>query len=100
MDETTKQVFTFLGSVGGVAFITLIGNAIKKIWTGAASRERVRTTSLVRRTEAAEKKQEESDAEFEKERKLRIKAEYHVALLEKQVVHLGGTPVKNPKDEE
>jgi len=100
LDETTKQVFTFLGSVGGVAFITLIGNAIKKIWTGAASRERVRTTSLVRRTEAAEKKQEESDAEFEKERKLRIKAEYHVALLEKQVVHLGGTPVKNPKDEE
>lgn len=98
--ETTKQVFTFLGSVGGVAFITLVGNAVKKIWTGAASRERVRTTSLVRRTEKAEKDSEGYKDEMETERNLRLKAEFHVAILERQVVSLGGTPLKNPKDEE
>lgn len=107
MDETAKQVLTFLGTAGGVAFLGLIGNGIKKIWNGAVSRERVRTTSLMKRTEAAEKKQEEAEAESDKERglriterNLRIKAEYHVALLERQVVSLGGEPVKNPKDEE
>lgn len=100
MDENWKQVLTFLGSVGGVAFISLIGNGIKKLVTGAASRERVRTTSLVRRTEAAEKRTDEAQAESESERKLRIKAEYHVSLLERQVVSLGGEPVKNPKDQE
>lgn len=100
MDETTKQVFTFLGTAGGAAFLALVGSAIKKLWSGAASRERVRTTSLVRRTEVAETKKEEAEAEFEEERKLRLKAEFHVALLEKQVVHLGGEPVKNPKDQE
>lgn len=100
MDETWKQVLQFLGTAGGVAFLGLLGKGAKKLWSGAAFRERVRTTSLVRRTEAAEKKQEEAEADFEKERKLRIKAEYHVALLESQVASLGGQPVKNPKDQE
>jgi len=100
MDETWKQILTFAGTAGGVAFLTLIGSGFKKIWNGAVSRERVRTTSLVRRTEAAELKMDEAQAETDVERKLRIKAEYHVALLERQVVSLGGEPVKNPKDQE
>lgn len=100
MDETAKQILTFLGSAGGGAFLVLIGKGIAKMWTGAASRERVRTTSLVTRTETAEKKQEEAETESEKERKLRIKAEYHVALLQRQVVLLGSEPVKNIRDEE
>ncbi|ALY09007.1 hypothetical protein GORDON_32 [Arthrobacter phage Gordon] len=100
MDETTKQLFTFLGTAGGVAFLTMIANAVKKLYNGAASRERVKTTSLVRRTEVAEAKKDEAEAEAEVERKLRIKAEYHVALLEQQVVRLGGIPVLNPKDTE
>ena len=100
MDDTWKQILTFAGTAGGVAFLTLIGSGFKKIWNGAVSRERVRTTSLVRRTEAAELKMDEAQAETDVERKLRIKAEYHVALLERQVVSLGGEPVKNPKDQE
>lgn len=100
MDETAKQVLTFLGTAGGVAFLTLIGKGIAKFWNGAVSRERVRTTSLVRRTEAAEKKVDESQAEAEAERKLRLKAEYHVALLQHQVILLGAKPVKNTQDEE
>ncbi|QFG13643.1 hypothetical protein PBI_SHEPARD_33 [Arthrobacter phage Shepard] len=100
MDETAKQVLTFLGTAGGVAFLSLIGKGVKKLWTGAASRERVRTTSLVRRTEAAEKKTDEAQAETEAERKLRLKAEYHVALLQHQVILLGAKPVKNDQDEE
>jgi hypothetical protein len=100
MDETVKQVFTFLGTAGGAAFLVLIGNGVSKLWTGVAQRERVKTTSLVTRTETAEEKQAEAEAESEKERKLRIKAEYHVALLERQVIQLGGKPVKNDKDEE
>lgn len=100
MDETWKQVLQFLGTAGGVAFLGLLGKGVKKLWSGAAFRERVRTTSLVRRTETAEKKTDEAQAETEVERKLRIKAEYHVALLERQVVSLGGEPVKNPKDQE
>jgi hypothetical protein len=100
MDETAKQVLTFLGTAGGSAFLVLIGKGLAKLWTGAASRERVKTTSLVTRTENAEKKQEEAEGESELERKLRIKAEYHVALLQRQVILLGGDPVKNIKDEE
>lgn len=100
MDETWKQVLTFLGTAGGVAFLTLFGNGIKKLWTGAATRERVRTTSLVRRTAAAEKKTDEAQAEMEQERKLRLKAEYHVARLQHQVILLGSTPVKNTLDDE
>lgn len=107
MDETWKQILQFLGTAGGVAFLGLIGKAAKKLWTGAAFRERVRTTSLVRRTEAAEKRADDAQTEtetergkVEKERKLRMKAEYHVALLERQVISLGGEPVKNPRDQE
>lgn len=100
MDETWKQILTFLGTAGGVAFLGLLGNGAKKIWNGTVTRERVRTTSLVRRTEVAEKKTDEAQEEMEVERKLRLKAEFHVSLLERQVVALGGTPVKNPKDEE
>ena len=100
MDETAKQILTFLGTAGGSAFLVLIGKGLVKLWTGAASRERIRTTSLVTRTETAEKKQEEAENESEQERKLRIKAEYHVALLQRQVILLGGDPVKNIKDEE
>ncbi len=100
MDETWKQILTFAGTAGGVAFLTLIGSGFKKIWNGAVSRERVRTTSLVRRTETAEKKTDEAQTEMETERKLRLKAEFHVSLLERQVVSLGGEPIKNPKDQE
>jgi hypothetical protein len=100
MDETWKQILTFAGTVGGVAFMTLIGNGVKKLWTGAASRERIRTTSLVRRTDTAEKKMEKAQDEMEAERELRLKAEYHVSLLQRQVISLGGKPVKNDHDEE
>jgi hypothetical protein len=100
MDETAKQVLTFLGTAGGIAFLSLIGKGIQKLFNGAVSRERVKTTSLVNRTEAAEKKTDEAQAETEVERKLRLKAEYHVALLERQVISLGGEPVKNPRDKE
>lgn len=107
MDDTWKQVLQFLGTAGGVAFLGLIGKAAKKLWSGAAFRERVRTTSLVRRTEAAEKKADEAETEADNERNLRldernlrIKAEYHVALLQRQVISLGGEPVKNTKDQE
>lgn len=98
--EMWKQVLTFLGTAGGVAFIALIGNGVKKLWTGVATRERVKTTSLVRRTEAAEKKMDEAQEEMEQERKLRLKAEYHVARLQHQVILLGSTPVKNNLDDE
>ena len=100
MDDTWKQILQFLGTAGGVVFLTMVGKAGKKLWSGAAFRERVKTTSLVRRTEAAEKKTDEAQAEMEAERKLRLKAEFHVSLLERQVVSLGGSPVKNPKDQE
>ncbi|UGL63262.1 hypothetical protein SEA_TOKKI_33 [Arthrobacter phage Tokki] len=107
MDETAKQVLTFLGTAGGIAFLTLIGKGISKIFSGAASRERVKTTSLVKRTAEAEAKadkakikQDEAEAETDAERKLRLKAEYHVALLQHQVILLGATPVKNTKDQE
>lgn len=98
MDETVKQVFTFLGTAGGAAFLVLIGKGVAKIWTGAAQRERVKTTSLVTRTETAEKKKDDAEAESEVERKLRIKAEYHVSLLQRQIVLLGESPVKNDHD--
>jgi hypothetical protein len=100
VDETAKQVLTFLGTAGGVAFLGLIGNGFKKLWNGAVVRERVRTTNLVKRTENAEKKTEEAQDEMETERKLRLKAEYHVSLLQRQVNLMGGTPVKNSQDEE
>lgn len=100
MDETAKQILTFLGTAGGSAFLVLIGKGLTKVWTGAASRERVRTTSLVTRTETAEKKTDEAQAETEAERKLRLKAEYHVSLLQRQVILLGGNPVKNTQDQE
>lgn len=98
MDETWKQVLTFLGTAGGVAFLGLIGNGLKKIYNGAVSRERVRTTSLVRRTELAEQKTDDAQEETERERKLRLKAEYHVALLQHQVILLGAKPVQNDQD--
>jgi hypothetical protein len=100
MDETAKQVLTFLGTAGGSAFLLLIGKGIAKIWTGAASRERVRTTSLMTRTETAETKKDEAEADAEAERKLRLKAEYHVALLQRQIILLGGDPVKNTLDKQ
>ncbi|WGH21723.1 hypothetical protein SEA_INKED_34 [Arthrobacter phage Inked] len=100
MDETWKQILQFLGTAGGVAFLAMVGKGAKKIWSGAAFRERVKTTNLVRRTEAAEKKTDEAQAEMEAERKLRLKAEFHVSVLERQVVSLGGSPLKNPKDQE
>jgi hypothetical protein len=66
--------------------------------TGAAQRERVKTTSLVTRTESAEKKKDEAEAETEEEIKLRRKAEHHVALLQRQIILLGGKPVDNDYD--
>jgi hypothetical protein len=98
MDETVKQVFTFLGTAGGAAFLVLIGKGIAKIWTGTAQRERVKTTSLVTRTESAEKKKDDAEAETEKEIKLRRKAEHHVALLQRQIVLLGAKPTDNDYD--
>lgn len=98
MDETVKQVFTFLGTAGGAAFLVLIGKGVAKIWTGAAQRERVKTTSLVTRTETAEQKKDVAEAETEQERKLRLKAEYHVSLLQRQIILLGASPVKNDHD--
>ena len=100
MDDTWKQILQFLGTAGGVVFLTMVGKGVKKLWSGAALRERAQTTSLVRRTEAAEQKTDEAQAETDVERKLRIKAEYHVALLERQVISLGGEPIKNPRDQE
>jgi hypothetical protein len=100
MDETAKQVLTFLGTAGGSAFLVLIGKGLLKLWNGAASRERVKTTSLVTRTESAEKKMEKAQDEMESERDLRLKAEYHVSLLQRQVVSLGAKPIKNDHDEE
>jgi hypothetical protein len=100
MDETAKQILTFAGTAGGIAFLSLIGKGIAKLFSGAVARERVKTTSLVNRTEAAEQKRDEAQEETEVERKLRLKAEYHVSLLQRQVILLGDTPVKNIQDEE
>lgn len=98
MDETVKQVFTFLGTAGGAAFLVLIGNGISKLWTGTEQRERVKTTSLVTRTATAEKKKDDAEAETEEEIRLRRKAEHHVALLQRQIILLGGKPVSNDYD--
>lgn len=100
MDETAKQVLTFLGTAGGSAFLLLIGKGIAKLFTGAAQRERVKTTSLVRRTETAEQKRYEADIK-------RREAEEHVAILKSQIRGLidpitgkAVVPLERPEEEE
>ena len=107
--ETAKLVFTCLGAgFGGAALLALINGLIKWL-SGAAGRERIRNTTLAEqrvqaiaeRDKAVADRDEKVD-KAEKERddadKLRREAEEHVAKLQRQVILMGGEPVKHGQE--
>ena len=100
MDSTQQFIIALLGAVGASGFIGTFGKGIYSWWTGRAGRERAKNTSYLAQAQKEIERREDAEAETEAEIKLRRKAEYHVALLERQVILLGAEPVKNPKDKE
>lgn len=108
MDAATLQLLgTILGAGGGGAAILAIINGIFKLASGASHRERMRNTNLeVQRVKAIEervaaendrdtkvsKAKEERDKEADKRRE----AEEHVAILQRQLILAGITPLERP----
>lgn len=93
--ETAKLLFTALGAgSGGAALLALI-NGIFKMLSGTAQRERIRNTSLSQQRKDAIKERDDAADDLEKEIVRRREAEEHVAKLQRQIILMGGEPVKH-----
>jgi DNA helicase IV len=93
--ETAKLLFTALGAgSGGAALLALI-NGMFKWLSGAARREQIRNTTLAEQRKAAIKERDDAEDELEAEILKRREAEEHVAKLQRQIILMGGEPVKH-----
>lgn len=96
--ETAKLLFTALGAgSGGAALLALI-NGLFKWLSGAARREQIRNTTLSEQRMKAIKEKDDAELDLEKEIVRRREAEEHVAKLQRQVILMGGEPVKHGTD--
>ena len=92
--ETAKLLFTALGAgSGGAALLALI-NGLFKWLSGAARREQIRNTTLSEQRSKAIKEKDDAEIELEAEIIKRREAEEHVAILQRQIILMGGTPQK------
>lgn len=100
MDSTQQFIIALLGAIGAGGFVGTFGKGIYTMITRRAQRERAKNTSYLAQAQKEIERREEAESETEAEIKLRRKAEFHIALLERQIILLGAEPVKNPRDKE
>ena len=94
MDSTQQFIIALLGAVGASTFLGTFGKGIFTMITRRATRERAKNTSYLAQAQREIERREAAEQETEDERKLRLQAEYHVALLQRQVILLGHEPVE------
>ncbi|ALY08711.1 hypothetical protein SEA_GOCRAZY_24 [Arthrobacter phage GoCrazy] len=82
-----QDIATILGAGGGGAVLVALGTGIFKWLSGAAGRERVRNTNLLKRSREAEAERDEADEK-------RREAEEHVSILRRQLREAGLTPLE------
>lgn len=104
-DEALRTVALIIGAGGGAAFITAIINGLTKLISGASHRERVKNTNLeaqrvkaVQERDAAmadrDSKVAKAEQETDVEARKRREAEEHVAILQRQLILAGHTPLE------
>lgn len=98
MDSTQQFIIALLGAIGAGGFLGTFGKGFVSWVSGRASRERSKNTSYLQQAQNEIERREAAEAETETERKLRHKAENHVARLQRQVILLGGEPIVNDLD--
>src|SRR4030095_1578372 len=98
VDDTVKLIVATVGAGGIATVLPLLINAIIKIRSGAAHRERLRNSSLQTQHAKAIEAKEKAEATIETERTKRFEAEEHISILQKQVRDLGGVPLEREED--
>lgn len=91
MDAQTLA--TLLGAGGGGAVLLALVNGIMKWLSGASHREREKNTDLNSQRLKAIEERDEAMAERDEEARRRREAEEHVAILQRQLILAGHTPL-------
>jgi len=99
VDETARMVVTVLGTGGGTTLLIAFAKGFGKWRSGEAHREQVRNTSAEALRVKAIADREKSDKERDRADDLRREAEEHVAMLQRQIILLGATPVKRETEQ-
>lgn len=99
MDEVFRLLIYTVGAGGAASFITAMFKGWGSMRSGVAQRERARNNSFATRAAAAEKKQDEAEAERDLADDKRREAEEHVAILKYQIRELGAVPRERPTQE-
>ena len=99
MDEALKTLLTILGTAGGSAFVLSLTSGVGKWLSGAANREQVKNTSLVKRVIEADEKRAKTEVERDLADDERREAEEHVSILKRQIRELGLVPNELPEKE-
>ena len=89
-----QDIVTLMVSGGGGAALLALIQGLFKWVTGAASRERIRNTSLISQRNEAIKEREKAEDDRDEADTKRREAEEHVSMLKRQLIEAGLDPVE------
>lgn len=96
--DKAQLLATVLGAGGGGAALLALVNGVIKWLSGASARERAKNTDLISQRTKAIEERDKAEAELDEETRRRREAEEHVAILKRQLLLAGHTPLERTKE--
>lgn len=97
--DTAQIIVALLGAGGGGAALTALFTGVTKWLSGSTHREQLRNTSLSAQRTSAIESRDEAERERDEADGKRREAEEHVAILKRQLILLGVTPLERTNNQ-